>query len=192
MRTKLRSGEKKVLETRAHWLTVAVPALFFLLALAGMVAAYALLDPERDSTRILRITSLVILGVIFLWFLYREIFRRRDIWAVTNFRVIDERGVFTLYSKESPLEKINNLSYFQSLIGRLLRFGSVEIQTAAEDGATIYRMVSDPKRLKDTIARCRDENSRETNLRTPGPGRSPSAPGAVPGGRPASSSRGSD
>jgi membrane protein YdbS with pleckstrin-like domain len=173
MRTKLRPGETKVLETRAHWLTVAVPGLVFLLALAAAVAGHVLLDAERSGVGALRTASLAVLAAAALWFLYREVFRRRDIWAVTNFRVIDERGVFTLFSKESPLEKINNLSFFQSLVGRILRFGRVEIQTAAEDGATIYSMVSDPKTLKDTIARCRDEYSRDMALRAKSLSRGP-------------------
>ncbi|MBM3311409.1 MAG: PH domain-containing protein [Candidatus Aminicenantes bacterium] len=176
MRTRLRPGERKVLETRAHWLTVAVPFLVLLLALAAAVAGYALLDAERAGVRVLRTASLAVLAATALWFLYREVFRRRDIWAVTNFRVIDERGVFTLFSKESPLEKINNLSFFQSLVGRVLRFGSVEIQTAAEDGATVYRMVSDPKRLKDTIAMCRDEFGRTVNPPAAGPKPGPKKP----------------
>jgi uncharacterized membrane protein YdbT with pleckstrin-like domain len=85
--------------------------------------------------------------------------------VVTNLRVIDERGIFTLYSKESPLEKINNLSYRQSLLGRALNYGEVEIQTAAEDGATIYRMVTGPKRLKEAVAESREKFDREANSR---------------------------
>jgi membrane protein YdbS with pleckstrin-like domain len=182
MRTKLRPGETRVLETRAHWLTVAVPGLVFLLALAAAVAGHVLLDAERSGVGVLRTASLAVLAAAALWFLYREVFRRRDIWAVTNFRVIDERGVFTLFSKESPLEKINNLSFFQSLVGRILRFGRVEIQTAAEDGATVYRMVSNPKRLKDTIATCRDEFSRTANPPAAGPRPGPGGPAAPASG----------
>jgi membrane protein YdbS with pleckstrin-like domain len=157
------------LETRAHWLTVAVPFLVLVLAIAAAVAAYTMPESETGLVRFLRIAALAVLVIIALWFGYREVYRRRDIWAVTNFRVIDERGVFTLYTKESPLEKINNISYYQTLPGRILKFGEVEIQTAAEDGATVYRMVTDPKALKNTVARCRDEYSRQTGPRAASP-----------------------
>jgi uncharacterized membrane protein YdbT with pleckstrin-like domain len=80
---------------------------------------------------------------------------------VTNLRVIDEQGIFRRYSKESPLDKINNLSYDQSLLGRIMNYGDVEIQTAAEKGATIYRRVAKPKKLKETIAHYRDEYGQE-------------------------------
>jgi uncharacterized membrane protein YdbT with pleckstrin-like domain len=80
-----------------------------------------------------------------------------NIWVVTNFRVIDEAGLLNHYAKESPLDKINNVSYDQTLAGRLFNFGHVEIQTAAEAGATDYYNVNHPKRLKDTITAAQAE-----------------------------------
>lgn len=157
MRTKLREGEEKALETRTHWITVVKP--FFTLLLAAVLFVLALfLIKEKSALRDIAVwTTVVLLVAAACNFGYRELYRRRDIWAVTNLRVIDEKGVFNRYTKESPLGKINNLSYRQSVLGRVLGYGEVEIQTAAEDGATIYRMVKNPLLLKDTIARCRDE-----------------------------------
>lgn len=160
MRTKLRDHEEKVFETRTHWISMVRPFLFLLAAVALVILAYFVLEPGR-GIMVLRWASLILLAVGVLYFGYREWYRRRDIWVVTNLRVIDEKGIFTLYTKESPLEKINNISYRQTIPGRILHYGEVEIQTAAEDGATIYRMIAHPRELKDTIARCRDEYSRD-------------------------------
>jgi len=161
MRTKLREGERKILETRTHWVTVVKPFLVFFLALALFVSALMALPGTGWIRQAVRWACGLVLAVAALVFLYREWFRRRDIWVVTNLRVIDEKGIFRLFSKESPLDKINNLSMTQSLLGRVLGYGDVEIQTAAEDGATIYHMVKGPKRLKDMIARCREDYGRE-------------------------------
>jgi uncharacterized membrane protein YdbT with pleckstrin-like domain len=80
-----------------------------------------------------------------------------NIWVVTNFRVVDEAGFLNHFAKESPLDKINNVSYDQTVWGRLFNFGHVEIQTAAEAGATDYYNVNHPKRLKDTITAAQAE-----------------------------------
>ena len=80
-----------------------------------------------------------------------------NIWVVTNYRVVDEAGLLSHYAKESPLDKINNVSYDQSIAGRLFNYGHVEIQTAAEVGATDYYNVNHPKRLKDTITAAQSE-----------------------------------
>jgi len=161
MRTKLREGEQKLFETRAHWVKVLKPFLIFLLALVLFILSMVLIPGDGSFDKFARWGAVIFLGLAACYFGYREWYRRRDIWAVTNLRVIDEKGIFSRYSKESPLDKINNLSYNQSILGRILNFGNVEIQTAAEDGATIYRQVAKPKQLKETIAHCRDEYGRE-------------------------------
>ncbi len=161
MRTKLRDGERLIFETRAHWITVVKPFLLLLLAIALFVLSFVLVKEKTVLRDAARWVCGALLAAAAVTFGYCEWFRRRDIWAVTNLRVVDEQGIFRRYSKESPLDKINNLSYTQSILGRMLRFGDVEIQTAAEDGATIYRKVAKPKELKETIAHYRDEYGRE-------------------------------
>ncbi|HEY4207862.1 MAG TPA: PH domain-containing protein, partial [Puia sp.] len=66
-------------------------------------------------------------------------------------------GLISHYAKESPLDKINNVSYDMTPMGRLFNFGHVEIQTAAEVGATDYFNVNHPRRLKDTITAAQSE-----------------------------------
>jgi uncharacterized membrane protein YdbT with pleckstrin-like domain len=173
MRTKLRDGERKIFETRAHWITVAKPFLVFLLAAVLLILSFALIKERTAIGQAARWACGVILAAAGLNFGYREWFRRRDIWAVTNLRVVDEQGIFRRYSKESPLDKINNLSYDQSLSGRIMNYGDVEIQTAAEDGATIYRKVAKPKQLKEAIAHYRDEYGRELQQIHAGPAAPP-------------------
>jgi uncharacterized membrane protein YdbT with pleckstrin-like domain len=100
----------------------------------------------------------VIAGVGILYFLLRYFTWKVNIWVVTNFRVIDESGLLSHYAKESPLEKINNVSYDQTLMGRLCNYGHVEIQTAAEIGATDYFNVNHPRKLKDTITAAQSDH----------------------------------
>ena len=171
MRTKLRDHETILFNTRTHWLTVWKAVLILLLAVGFVVLAFFVAAPGPGN-KTLRMASLIVLALAALYFAYREWYRRRDIWVVTNLRVIDEEGIFTLMSKESPMEKINNISYRQTIIGRMLNFGEVEIQTAAMDGATLYTMITNPKKLKDTIAKTRDEFAREMMKAAPGGGSS--------------------
>jgi uncharacterized membrane protein YdbT with pleckstrin-like domain len=139
MRTPLQKGEKVLLITRTSWITLIVPVL---VALAGLVAAYFI-----DFFG----WGLAVSIPLLLYFLYRYFSWSVNTWAVTNYRVIDETGLFSHYAKESPLEKINNVSYDQTLLGRVFNYGHVEIQTAAEIGSTDYHDVHAPKMLKDTI-----------------------------------------
>ena len=118
--------------------------------------------------------ALVVVGLIIVWrvpsvwgwlgpvlgvgyWLLRYSTWKVNLWVVTNFRVVDEAGLLTHYAKESPLDKINNVSYDQTVLGRLFNYGHVEIQTAAEAGATDYYNVNHPKKLKDTITAAQAE-----------------------------------
>ena len=142
MRTPLQKDEKILLFTRKSWITLILPGFVAAMGLAGLIIAYL-----NDVL----IWGLVFFIPILLYFLYKYLTWRVDIWAVTNYRVIDETGLLNHFAKESPLEKINNVSYDQTLFGRIFNYGHVEIQTAAEIGSTNYDNVHGPKLLKDTI-----------------------------------------
>lgn len=150
MRTKLKNSEKVLFKTQHHWVVLVNPFLISLLIFGLFVLLYAV--KENGG-----IWILIIVFLSFGYFGYKYFERRFDIWVVTNLRIIDEQGVFSISAKESPLEKINNVTYHQSLTGRILGFGDIEIQTAAEMGATTYHKIAKPNELKDSITTAQEE-----------------------------------
>jgi len=146
MRTETKKDEKILLITRQHWLKLVLP--FF----AWLLLTVLLLFWRADS---LTIWIIILLAAFYPLFEY--INWRHNLWSVTNLRIIDETGFFTRYSKESPLDKINNVEYDQSVWGRIFGFGNVDIQTAAEMGETKYLLIHHPKLLKDTITHAQEE-----------------------------------
>jgi uncharacterized membrane protein YdbT with pleckstrin-like domain len=146
MRTPLQKGEKILLVTYSSWVSLIIPVLVIVI---GFVASFFIGFIQHWGW----IAALV--GIIY--FLIKYASWKVNIWVVTNYRVIDEAGLSSHYAKESPLEKINNISYDQNVFGRIFNFGHVEIQTAAETGATDYYNVNHPKRLKDTITLAQSE-----------------------------------
>ena len=151
MRTSLKNEEKLLLVIRHHWLKLAAPfAGWLALTILVLWLSYSI---ESFSTSVALIVILIA-AIYPLWKYFEWV---HNIWAVTNFRVIDEGGFFTRYAKESPLDKINNIEYDQSFWGRIFRYGNVDIQTAAEMGETSYQMIHRPKLLKDTITHAQEE-----------------------------------
>jgi len=148
MRTVLKTDEKKLIIIRQHWIKLVLPFLVWLL-LAIVFISFGW--PSFS-------TALIILLVVALYPAYEYINWKNNLWCVTNMRVVDESGFFTRNSKESPLDKINNVEYHQSLWGRIFGFGDVDIQTAAELGETTYNLIHHPKLLKDTITQAQFEN----------------------------------
>jgi uncharacterized membrane protein YdbT with pleckstrin-like domain len=143
MKTQLKKDEKIIMETKPHWLTLVGPFLLMLICsiMGIIIGSYGLL------------IVLVFAG----YFVYKIVQRNNNLWIVTNLRVIDEYGVFSNNTKESPLDKINNVSYLQSFFGKIFGYGNVQIQTAAEIGSTTYFSVENPRELKDTITHMQEE-----------------------------------
>lgn len=145
MRTALKKDEKILLITRQHWLKLVLP--FF----AWLLLTILLLVWMQN------LTVFIIIVLAALYPLIEYVNWRHNLWSVTNLRIVDETGFFTRYSKESPLDKINNVEYDQSIWGRLFGYGNVDIQTAAEMGETKYILIHHPKLLKDTITHAQEE-----------------------------------
>lgn len=147
MRTTLKKDEKILIIIRQHWIKLALPVIVWVLL------AIVLFLVNLFSTG----TNFLILLVAALYPLFEYINWKYNLWCVTNLRVVDEYGFFSRHSKESPLDKINNVEYGQSIWGRIFGFGNIDIQTAAEMGETTYNLIHHPKLLKDTITHAQEE-----------------------------------
>jgi len=159
MKTKLKENEILALTIRKHWLVLLKPFLWTLVLLASIGGAYYKLYQSEYAEYSVYI--LLVAVPILTWFTYQIYDRRNNLWAITNLRVIDEYGVFSHNSKETSLDKINNISYHQSLLGRIFNYGDIQIQSAAESGAIIQDMLEKPKLLKETITQCQEEYKQE-------------------------------
>ncbi len=132
----LKKDETLILETKPHWISLIVP--FVLALLCVVVGAYF-----QGYAFVLPLAS-----VAFLCYKIAE--HNAHLWLITNLRVIDESGIWNRQSNECPLDKVTNVSSNQTLLGRVLGFGDVDIQTAS-DGAIHYLAIARPREFSDTI-----------------------------------------
>ncbi|MBI1937966.1 MAG: PH domain-containing protein [Ignavibacteriales bacterium] len=145
MKTSLRKDEQILFETRKHWFFLIIPSLITIALIVLPLYTYFKVAGANDL-------YLAVPVLAIFYFAFRYFGWKNDLWAVTNYRVIDESGVFSVNSKESPIDKINNVSYYQSIFGRIFGYGDVQIQTAAELGETSYTSISNPKKLKEALS----------------------------------------
>lgn len=128
-----------------HPIALVGPAILTLLVFGAFGAAW--LSPEPA----LRVGAGALFGVVALWALWKWLSWRADLWVVTTQRVIDESGVLTVRMTDSPLEIIQNVGCEQTIFGRMLGFGRVTIQTAAEQGMMTLEGIGRPEELRDAI-----------------------------------------
>jgi uncharacterized membrane protein YdbT with pleckstrin-like domain len=78
-------------------------------------------------------------------------------YLITSHRVIQIEGIFNKNVLDSSLEKVNDIRMTQSVMGRLLGYGDVEILTASEMGENLIRRVARPVAFKTTILDQKDK-----------------------------------
>jgi uncharacterized membrane protein YdbT with pleckstrin-like domain len=79
--------------------------------------------------------------------------------AITNKRVIGKIGWLKVKSMDSPLNKVNNVTVTQGIIGRIFKYGNIKIDTTS--GTYIYKTIIDPVNFKRLINEAIETNENE-------------------------------
>jgi uncharacterized membrane protein YdbT with pleckstrin-like domain len=78
-------------------------------------------------------------------------------YIVTNRRVIQTAGIFSKDVVDSSLEKVNDVKLSQSFWGRLFDYGDIEILTASEVGANVFRSIGEPIKFKTAMLNAKEK-----------------------------------
>lgn len=78
-------------------------------------------------------------------------------FLVTNRRVIQVKGTVNKQVSDSALEKVNDVVMQQSVVGRLLRYGTVEIITGSDIGLNEFHRISNPVRFKRAMLNAKEQ-----------------------------------
>jgi uncharacterized membrane protein YdbT with pleckstrin-like domain len=100
--------------------------------------------------------------------------RQRKEYIITDRRVVKHEGILSVTSFDAPLDKINNVFHEQSFFGRILKYGDVGLETASEQGTTIFHFITDPIRFKNCIVR--HQEARRASVAPPAPASRQSIP----------------
>lgn len=73
--------------------------------------------------------------------------------VLTDRRLIYRYGVLSRHSREFPLSKINDVTFQQMILGRILGMGDLVIESASESGQCAFFDLPHPERLKLLILR---------------------------------------
>ncbi|WP_448593592.1 PH domain-containing protein [Thermoflexus hugenholtzii] len=114
------------------------------LALAGG-AAFPTLTPP------LLIAGLALAAIPLILLIHTLLRWWNEVYLVTTRRVVQVEGILNKSVMDSSLEKVNDVMLRQSLLGRLLNYGDIEILTASEIGVNRLRCIADPLRFKQVM-----------------------------------------
>jgi uncharacterized membrane protein YdbT with pleckstrin-like domain len=140
-------NEKIVFIDRQHWLVLAWALLVDVLVTVLIVAASVILARLNDKLGFLIVLIvLVVFPVVHFGVRYLNWYNEQ--YLVTNRRVIKIRGVINKRVSDSSLEKVNDVVLEQSIVGRILGYGTVQIITGSDIGVDIFEHIARPVHFK--------------------------------------------
>jgi uncharacterized membrane protein YdbT with pleckstrin-like domain len=127
--------------------------VFLVLVLIGLGVAYAWSLPAAGllGTSMLLLVA-VVLGVLLL---ARYVWWRNKVYVVTNLRVMKLEGILSKSHRDASLDKINDLVMTQSILGRLLGYGDVQVLTANEASGMTFHQIQGPVAFKRQVLQVR-------------------------------------
>ena len=126
---------------RSPWPTFAAPVAAVVLTVGAAVAIGLAAPGSLVFALPLPLLALGVLGWRWLWW-------SRKVYLVTNHRVLKLEGVFTKSHRDASLDKINDMTLEQGLLGRLLGWGDLGISTANEAASVTFHLLQDPVEFK--------------------------------------------
>ena len=77
-------------------------------------------------------------------------------YIITNRRVMVTKGILNKNVSDSALEKVNDVELRQSVAGRILGWGTVEIITGSDVGVNIFHRIYNPVRFKRAMLNAKE------------------------------------
>ena len=130
----LSQGEEVVLDLHPHWGRLVVPVLVLLVAslLTGFGVA---LIPHGGGQAIERWIVIGVAIIVVLWLTILPYLR----WLTTRYvlttdRLVIRSGILARHGRDIPLNRINDVSFSETVLERMLRSGTLVVESAGERG----------------------------------------------------------
>jgi uncharacterized membrane protein YdbT with pleckstrin-like domain len=166
----LASDEQVVEHLHPHWITLVPATLWFvvLCTLAGLGIGYA---PDGDPWHQVVIVLIVVVGLVLLiWRSFTPWLQWRTThYVFTTHRVLIRRGVLRRTGRDIALQRISDVAFSQSLWDRIVKAGTVTIESAGEQGQEQLENIPRSERQQQLLNRLIEQDSARRAREAQGP-----------------------
>ncbi|MFY9616046.1 MAG: PH domain-containing protein [Candidatus Dormiibacterota bacterium] len=149
--SELLPGEQRVLQVNRHPL-VLVGRSYLVVGLGLILIVVAALVPVTGTLLELRWFAILLVALVVFVFLDVQYIRwRAESYTITDQRIITRRGVISRFSRAIGLSRVQDVTTYQGLFGRVFGYGTVEVETAGRDGAEALTFVPRPMEFRNAI-----------------------------------------
>ncbi|HEY3289745.1 MAG TPA: PH domain-containing protein [Anaerolineae bacterium] len=172
----LGANERVEVRERQHWF-VWVPQFFVSLIISAVIAAACILLSARFSFAIFGLVFILIPVLVFLRVFLKW---RNEEYIVTNRRIIQTEGVINKNIMDSSLEKINDVELTQTVIGRMMDFGDLNILTGSDYGVNKLHHIQSPVKFKIAMLNAKEGMRDPNDFVAAAPGKHPAEHRDIP------------
>jgi uncharacterized membrane protein YdbT with pleckstrin-like domain len=151
MPSELLPGENLVLKAHQHWIvivkSVVIPVLL-LVVVAILDFTYLNTNYVPHLRTVLSLAAIAIAGA---WLIVVWIRWQSTAYTLTDQRIKIDTGVFGRSSKTIPIDRIQDATTRQTLFGRMLGYGRVEVDAAGAQGAEVLDHLPNPGAFRDQV-----------------------------------------
>jgi uncharacterized membrane protein YdbT with pleckstrin-like domain len=162
-------GEKVIFSGHPSWRSILgfyIKGILIVLVAAGIAALVTLISDKVDWAISGAVAAVVLVGVV----LVGLIMRVTTTYTITDRRLHIRRGVFTRVTRDTRLERVQNVNTRQTILERLLRVGTVDFDTAGtEDSDFSFIGVSSPRKVVELVDKAQRERDAAETSQTPAP-----------------------
>lgn len=148
-------GENLVLKDHPHWITLikTLPIPIAVLLLVAWADFTVLLDNygSLPIPHFRTFLGLAAIGFALLWLIVVWIRWQSITYTLTDQRIKIESGVFGRQEKIIPIDRVQDCTTKQSILGRIFGYGRVEIDAAGAQGAEVLDHLPDPGTFRDQV-----------------------------------------
>ena len=157
----LNDGEEIALDINPHWWFLSRPVAASLVSGILFLWLLVTLDGAVWQTGLKWIIGILALASL-VWLGLRWLAWRTTHFVITSDRVIARQGVFAKSGIEIPLERVNNVSFKQTIFERLINAGDLLIESGGEDGQQRFSDILKPDQVQNLIHVQMEENQRRS------------------------------
>lgn len=155
----LAHDEEVVRHLHPHWVTVFWPVVR-LLVIVGATSFGAALIPAGRQQGIYRMVLLGVAVLLLVTTVVVPLLRWRTThYVVTTHRLLFREGILARRGRDLGLSRITDVSYTQTLGERLLRSGTLTIESAGDSGATVLRQIPDSDGVQQLVNHMIEEDA---------------------------------
>lgn len=142
-----------VYKVKKHWMSLLGTYIWGTWLILNVIGMFLLsLIPTEKSGSAYQMQDFIIWLILYFVLALVPFLRYKlDKIEITNKTFNLQTGVLNINKLNMPLDKINILSFKQSILGRILDYGHFVFESAAKTGTTSYKYIQNPDKLNYII-----------------------------------------